>query len=131
VAIAFSTVFLLLVCYQSWEDIQPRLDDGTANWKAGKAFASIDHIAGSVASLQSDMTYSYDYSSLVCYLSSKTYKGILDTGTQNDITTELEKFHVKYIFTWGVSPDPALLTHGRAKFLLSYPDAKLKIYSFQ
>jgi hypothetical protein len=130
-AIAFASAFLLLVSYQSWGDIHPRLNDGKANWQAGKAFAAFDPLPGSVASLTSDMTYSYDYCSLVCYLSVKNYKGILDTRKQDDISSELEKFHVKYIFTWGTAPDPILLTHGRAKFLLRYPEARLSIYSFQ
>ncbi len=135
VAIAFSAAFMLLVTYQSWKEIKPSLGDGTANWKAGETFSSFDHTPGRVASLWSHIPYSYDYSSLVCYLSGKTYMGLLLDETKiretKDISDELEKFKVKYVFTWGNECDPVLLTHGRAKLLQRYPEAKLSIYIFQ
>jgi hypothetical protein len=133
IAFAFAAAFLLLVSYQSWTDIKPCLNDGTANWKAGKAFATLEPGPGRVASLSSDLQYSYDYSSLVCYLSGKKYLGIQTTTNkgQADPSAIFEKFNVKYIFAWGKYPNPDSLMPGRTRLLISYPEARLNIYTFQ
>jgi hypothetical protein len=129
-AYAFSLAFLLLISSQFIQEFRIHRDDGKANWEAAADFRSYA-APGRAASLEGDMEYSYDYSSLICYRSGSKYLGLVNSSLEPELGSYLKKFNVNYIFTWGHAPDPVLLTRGRAKLVKQYPEAQLSIYSFQ
>jgi hypothetical protein len=129
-AYVFSFAFLLLISFQFIQEFRIHEGDGKSNWEAAEDFRSLS-AASRVASIEGDMEYSYDYSSLLCYRSGCKYLGLVNTSLEPELALYFEKFKVSYIFTWGHSPDPVLLTGGRAKLFKVYPKAGLSIYTFQ
>jgi hypothetical protein len=127
---AFAFGFAALVTFQSAKDIRPLLGNGNSNWEAAVDFSK-SQPKGNCISLNSDMPYSYDYSSLICYQSVHThYLGLLQTSPEANLLPVLDEKNVSYVFAWGNSVDVVALTKGKAILYKEYPLAHLKIFTY-